>query len=184
MLDLMYSDDVIELLNWGVKDVTYVVGSDGQNKWAPGFPSGEDPTGTKAFADYFGGHTFLRGTKVTKIGVELTKNYNAFSLPIIQKWASQLEDGTMTGARVSWTGETAPQVSAEESERIGEEMTPITTHVQEMMVSFITGDRDFSEWDAFQKELRKLGDLDYVIDLYNSKPAPIVQPRDWENYFK
>ena len=183
ILDLSYSDEMIEIANWGLEGVTFVKGADGKNKWAPGFPSGEDPAGTKVFADYFTSFAFLGGTKITKIGVELTKNYNQYSMPVIEKWAAQLADGTMTGARVSWTGETAPQVTAEEGERVGEEMTPITTHVQEMMVSFITGKRGFDEWDDFQKELRQLGDLNWVVDLYNSYPTPVVQPRDWDRYF-
>ncbi len=183
MLDLMYSDEVINIRNWGVEGITYVTGADGKNKWAPGFPAAGEDNPTLAFADYFTGHTFLRGTNVSKTNVEMTKAYNEYTMPIIQKWAAQLADGTMTGARVSWTGDTAPRITVEESEFVGEEMTPITTHVQEMMVAFIMGERDFAEWDDFQAELRSLGDVDSVIDLYNSYPAPVVQPRDWANYF-
>ena len=52
--------------------------------------------------------------------------------------------------------------TAEEAERIADISTAIDSYVNESITAFITGIKDFSEWDAYLAELEKMHLEDYI----------------------
>lgn len=43
------------------------------------------------------------------------------------------------------------------------------TYVKESIVNFIKGEMSLSDWDKFQAELKKLGDYEGILEMYNNK---------------
>ena len=181
MLDYFVSDEATELFGWGIEGVTYRK-VNGKNEWMPDIKVGANPNGTKPLDDFMGMRTLPLTGIVTKMKVEYSKAYQGDAWKIIRSWVDRLATGWYTAANITWQGE-APLLSAEEGERVGEEMGPVNTHLKENMVKFVTGDRSFDEWDQFQKELNNLGDIKYVLDLYASKKPPKKYPRNWAAYW-
>ena len=52
--------------------------------------------------------------------------------------------------------------TAEEAERIADISTAIDSYVNESITAFVTGIKDFSEWDAYLAELEKMHLEDYI----------------------
>ncbi|MFJ7936672.1 extracellular solute-binding protein [Sporosarcina sp. NPDC096371] len=50
----------------------------------------------------------------------------------------------------------------EENDRVSAIMTDAQTYVDEMTAAFVTGKKDFSEWDSYKKTLDKMGLPDYL----------------------
>ncbi|MNG38503.1 hypothetical protein D3C84_1262340 [compost metagenome] len=57
----------------------------------------------------------------------------------------------------------------DESDLKANTMTPIETYVKESAVKFIKGEVDFSEWGKFQDTIKKMGDFESILKLYNDK---------------
>jgi hypothetical protein len=64
-------------------------------------------------------------------------------------------------------------------------MNPVRTFIEESVYEFVKGDRSFDEWDSFVEEVNSYGDIDWILELYNSKLnlRPKRVKRDWNNYF-
>jgi len=56
----------------------------------------------------------------------------------------------------------APAMTDEENKAIADIKTSIDSYVSENIIAFITGNRDFSEWDAYVAEIERMGIETYV----------------------
>ena len=73
-----------------------------------------------------------------------------------------------------------PKITEEEADKIASIVNPINTYISEMQTKFILGDADIAtEWDAFVARIKKMGDIDYVLNVYNSKPQYTLDKRSW-----
>lgn len=55
----------------------------------------------------------------------------------------------------------------DEREQITAVMSPVNTFVAEMQNKFINGKESFDNWAEFQDKIKKMGDIDKVLQIYD-----------------
>ena len=182
ILDWLYSPEATELFNWGVEGVTFRKNADGSKEYLPDFITGTNPGGTKNLRnDYAVGMPILSHCWLSEVAPSMLQSQNAGSYKLLEKAIDGLVSGRHAGP--FFVQPLRPNLSPDESDKVSEILTPINTYVRENMVKFIKGDRSFDTWDTFVSDIRRLGDIDWVMELYNSKVAPGRAKRDYSTYW-
>lgn len=63
------------------------------------------------------------------------------------------------------------QFTQDESQKISEIMNPVKTFVTEEQAKFVSGKSSFEDWSKFTDKLKKMGDIDKVLQIYNDAAA-------------
>ena len=168
-LDYQLSDDVSDIVNWGIKGETYTVGSDQSKKYTDAIL--KDVSGSLS--------KYGIGTGTCRSGV-FPQIQDALSFVQQESAQNNLADGKAVRAKPSVLkrdymknkDEEEPMavvtpLTAEETEQYAEIMTPINTYASEQATKFIKGQRPFSEWNKFIGELNAMGDIQKAMDIYN-----------------
>ena len=171
-IDNVMSEKSYELFEWGLEGLTFRRTDDGGYETLPEFANntaGLRELGVGNFHDpryiHYSDRAFTWFAKTKKGDVGRV----AMAADI-----KRLQAGEMIPL-VNWP---RPLMTGEQNDEISKIMTPVNTFVEEERIKFITGDRDLSEWDDFIAEIRKLGDIDKVLDFYNSgKQFPMGERR-------
>ena len=101
--------------------------------------------------------------------------------PIPIKWNEEIFVPYFQSQPELWSDGTGNQsLTPEENERKAAIMAPVETYVKEGIVMFINGRRPISEIDQFIEEIKKMGDIQAVLQMYNSKPRPVQWTRAGE----
>jgi putative aldouronate transport system substrate-binding protein len=183
VLDWMFSEEATELFNWGVEGVTFQFNADGEREYLPDFITGANPTGTKNLRTEYGvGWPILPFTWLSEVHPSSLQSQNADSYTLVEKAIEGLVSGRHSGPY--FVQPLRPIVTPDEGDMIAEIMTPINTYIRENMVKFIKGDRGFDTWDSFVSDIRKLGDIDWVMELYNTKDVIVRAKRNYRTYWK
>lgn len=165
-MDLQISDEMNDLLSWGVEGVTYNV-VDGEKHLADDL------------ADKMQEYAYGTGNCRAGIFPQIINQASQLDLQVQQGFLrdGEVEVNTVPGyIRENFSpDECTPeskvkgqQLSAEDSEWYANAMTPINTYAAEQMALFISNSRSFDEWDAYVEEIKSMGDLDKAIELMNS----------------
>ncbi|WP_435170649.1 hypothetical protein [Paenibacillus glycanilyticus] len=174
LIDHQYSEKMMDLMNWGVEGTTYVV-KDGKKELAPNILNASNiyeelnkygvGTTNKARA----GIVWTPQDKLAKYTDpgSITTFYHDGKAEEISYWVA---NGTYAKDAVS-PNDFAPRVvfTKDENDKKASIMTPIDTYVNESMIKFIKGEMKFSEWDDFQNKLKKMGDYEEVVKMFNDK---------------
>ncbi len=148
-INWFYTDEAIELVSWGKQGETYDI-VDGQKKFITG-------DGSKTVQSLYGINT--RGANICfdpdAIGETISKEQYEVTDFLLEHTVADL-DPTM------WLA-----LSAEESQKISELSTSLSTFVSENLQKFIIGQRPLSEWDSFQEELSKMP-IDEILSIYEN----------------
>ncbi|HML45856.1 MAG TPA: hypothetical protein PKE04_03790, partial [Clostridia bacterium] len=176
LCDYQYSQEMIDLTNWGIEGVTYTVGDNGEHGYTEEILNAP-----------------VRQTKLAEYGVNQSMSCRSGLL-----WLPQLNDaaikllnpiptyyqGQPGEDMVSWEFYTkvredfnnvlppTPAMAAFtdlENEDISIHKTALETFVREQYILFVTGARDMSQWDDFVGEIDNYGDYAMLEKLYNSK---------------
>lgn len=171
LMDLQYSDEVVDLVCWGVEGETYEVDENGEKHilsivredpdYGPSLAFGQGscraavfPTAQSAVANNDGaltGPIYYNGELDTDITT------NDF---VIENFDESMCEPTSLIV-------TKP-LSSSQNEEYANIMTPVETFAKEQKVKFIKGERSFDEWDQYLEELNAMGDIQAAMDLYNS----------------
>ena len=146
---------------------------------------GINPGGTKNLrSDYGAGMPILSHCWLSQVAPSMLQSQNADSYVLLEKAMNGLVSGRQTGP--FFLQPLRPNLTPDESEKVSEILTPRNTYVRGNMVKFMKGDRSFNTWatwEDFAKDIRRLGDIDWVMNLYNSKVAPGRAKRDYSSYW-
>ncbi|WP_069201822.1 extracellular solute-binding protein [Bacillus niameyensis] len=144
-IDWTFSEEGRDTLSWGVEGETYEV-ENGEKKWIQEYPSPSElrtDTGLSLFGTYswfdYDAHMALFSDEVKK-AYEDDPQYDAPVVPV-------------------------PAFTDEEQEIIAIKGEAIAKHRDEEIAKFIIGKRDFSEWDAYVEEIKKLG-IDEMLEIH------------------
>ncbi len=181
LCDLQYSDEVIELISWGIEGESFVYGEDGKPTLVDEIKNDEDPWGK---ANEWG----MRASASTRPGLQCATDTAAYldlapndpcyvngelvEMPwelafANEPWPeSELIPPTVFEPPITWTTEEAQQNS--------NAMTAIQTYVDETKIKFIQGDEPLENWDIFVQTITDMG-YQEVLDRYNAKAAEIVE---------
>ncbi|REE69731.1 putative aldouronate transport system substrate-binding protein [Paenibacillus taihuensis] len=174
LLDYQYSDKMIDLLMWGIEGKSYEV-KDGQKQYLPALKSAPD------FVDQLA-KMGVSASMSTRPGIVFTPQERIAvytSVPDVLFYhdgKAQLENYYIAsneygGSESISPNDRAPKVmlSKDETDEVADTMTPIDTYVQESAVKFIKGEMGFDQWDNYLATIKKMGDLQAILDLQNSK---------------
>ncbi|WP_314589243.1 extracellular solute-binding protein [Paenibacillus terrigena] len=174
LLDYQYSDKMVDLLMWGIEGKSYEV-KDGKKQFLPALIQSDDFVGELA---KLGVSASMR----TRPGIVFTPQERIAkytSIPDVMFYhdgKAQMENYWFASDKYGGKESIAPMDHApkmmftkDESDLKANTMTPIETYVKESAVKFIKGEMDFSEWGKFQDTIKKMGDYESILKLYNDK---------------
>lgn len=170
LMDLQYSDDIVNLLTWGVEGESYEV-VDGVKKMTKKYL--DDP---KLMTD------IALGSGTCRPGV-FPQPQNVTQMAETAPVGDIFYKGKTTTERVfdfiqrdfdkalvnPASTVTLEPLTTDESQNYSNIMTAVKTFTDEQRVKFIKGERSFDEWDKYLEEIKKMGDVDAAMAIYNAK---------------
>ncbi|GLX67736.1 extracellular solute-binding protein [Paenibacillus glycanilyticus] len=173
LLDLQYKPDIINLVTWGIDGTTYTKDASGKptfidsikqaaNPWVEG-----DKYGMRASSSYRPG---LQMAIDTRAFVDFAPKDSGIinGKPVDQPWETAFKDLPFPNDYVPpMVFQPSVEFTDDEREQITSVMSPVNTYVAEMQNKFINGKESFANWADFQAKIKKTGDLDKVLNIYN-----------------
>ena len=151
LLDYQYTDEIIELVNWGLEGETFKV-VDGEKQWLIDAEERKN----------------LGLDSRSGMWVAIDQDCFDSTLDPIDLKTVRTSNANLTNYAFYEPKKTL-SFTAEELDRISQVMTPIDTFYSEQIISFITGKLNMeSDWDDF---IRTITDMGYqeILDLYRDK---------------
>lgn len=170
LMDLQYSDEVVDLVCWGVEGTTYTVDENGEKHLVPEFRTDPDFGPSLAF-----GQGTCRAAVFPTQQSQVANNDGLLTGPTYYK--GELMDISHNDFVIENFDESMCEptslivtmpLSSSQNEEYANIMTPVETFAKEQKVKFIKGERSFDEWDQYLEELNAMGDIQAAMDLYNS----------------
>jgi putative aldouronate transport system substrate-binding protein len=175
IVDYQYSDEMIELMNWGIEGKTYEINEDGLKEFLPEIMKADDPAQEL-------GKLGVSSSQVCRSGIVFTPQdfeANIAQLPTEpwyhdggfiehQYWIATHEFG---GKESVAPFDRAPKLifTQEESDTKANTMTPVDSYASESRTKFILGEMSFDQWDQYKANLLDMGDYPSILETYNKK---------------
>ncbi|RCX18620.1 putative aldouronate transport system substrate-binding protein [Fontibacillus phaseoli] len=175
-IDYQYSDEMIQLITWGIEGTTYTMGEDGVPTFVDSLKTAEDPwlegdkygmrasrnhnpglqmvSDARAFVDFAATDYTVFNGKYEEVPIEKAEFLTSLPMP---------ENDYVP----SWLSEPSIQLTGSESQRVSEIMNPIKTFVTEEQAKFVAGKNSFDNWQAFIDKVKKMGNIDEALKIYN-----------------
>ena len=179
LLDYQYSDEMMELANWGIEGITFNKNADGTRTYTDIIRKADNPQlklaeyGVNQSMSVRSGIQFMPQDKDSAIqllspvpvyrdGSESSENFWKFTSEVYGEASINPHD-------------LAPPImfTAEEKYELNTIRTALETYVKENVFKFIVGDKDLGQWDAFIKSLDSVGNYKKLVDSYNNKMREI-----------
>ena len=157
-LDYAYTDDGNLYWNFGKKGVSWDYGPDGKPAYLPLVTN--DPDGLNNAIDKYGGSTWS-GNCIQATALLYMKNTQQ-SIDANDLWFYPNKDIT-----AAWTVPNGVSLTADESTRAADLRSAISTYVNEASIQFITGQANFSTWDAYVNRVNTMG-LPELLKIYQT----------------
>lgn len=176
IVDFQYSEEMLNLFNWGIEDVTYIYNPDGSRTMVDEIMNAPNPSDAMAEFGINTSYSVRSGIQF----VPQDRDVPALVFPPTPAWINGNFD-TMT---TSWAyyhdlimegaAQRRPQtpvlrwgeVEVEQRNLI---RTALDTFANEERIKFIRGERSLSEWDVYLTELNNFGDIEQLLRLFNDK---------------
>ncbi|GIN71505.1 hypothetical protein J14TS2_19800 [Bacillus sp. J14TS2] len=175
-VDLQYDPEVIRLLTWGIEGTTYTLDSEGNPTFTDEFRDAGDPW---AVGDKYG----IRASKKYRPGLQISSDSKAFvdfAATDYTYFDGKYEETPIEKSPYltnlpmpdndyvpPFYDEPAIQLTQSENQEVSEIMNAITTYVEEQEARFVNGDQSFGNWEEFITKVKKMGDIDRVLEIYN-----------------
>ncbi|MCT1398434.1 extracellular solute-binding protein [Paenibacillus sp. p3-SID867] len=175
-IDYQYSDEMIQLITWGIEGTTYTIGEDGVPTFVDSLKTAKDPwlegdkygmrasrnhnpglqmvSDARAFVDFAATDYTVFNGKYEEVPIEKAEFLTSLPMP---------ENDYVP----SWLSEPSIQLTGDESQRVSEIMNPIKTFVTEEQAKFVAGKNSFDHWQAFIDKVQKMGNIDEALKIYN-----------------
>lgn len=171
LADFMFSDEITVLRNWGVEGVTYEVNADGSMSYLPSIKTGANPAGTIETGDIgFGKNPIGALFGIQSVEAMKTKDYAPKDIASMDDLVDALDNGILLPDYPVST----PEMTPEELETVSTILAPIETYIDESIYKFIMGSMSFDDWDEFIANIESYGDIQTVLDIYNSKEMNVL----------
>ncbi len=173
MIDYCYSDEMKELITYGILNETYTKDASGKCTLMPNITGAENPMAEKdkwGFGEAGG----------CRSGLIKVVNYDV-TMQIIGKqkaWSG----GKFVDLNYMYVDPSPESVipvpppisyTADEAAQKANVMTPIDTYVDEQFTKLIIGDIGFDQWDSIIAKITDMGDYQSILDMMNAKLAAI-----------
>lgn len=173
LLDYQYSDEIVELANWGIEGLTYTRNENGEKEFVPELMNAENFS--TALSKYG-----VNSSLSVRSGIQCIPLHQPEGKPAEKRETYSAEKGyymiennkieKLTDGVERDPENIAPPVrfSKEEREEKTNILTPILTYIEENSVKFITGQKSFDEYDAFIEGVSDMGDYERLLNIYNN----------------
>jgi len=167
LMDYNYSDEITTLWNWGIEGTTYKVNADGKKEFLPDVKNSMNQKGTIDLTSLglFNMKDLQTTRRVEMDALMLTTYPGPKEIEAINEQSAAFKSGRLIPANF----QPLPAVTSEEASKVSNVMNPIDTYIKESSVSFVTGKKSIDKWDDFIAEIKKMGDVDSILQIYNSK---------------
>ena len=169
-----YSQEMIDLAMWGIEGETYVVKEDGSKVYTDEIMNSDDVQA--ALAVYGLGNSIRSGIQIMPALSECGSASQGY-MPVYED--GEYHTDTLYEFLDMVNGDTAinpnsiapsPTFTEDERDFISSITTPVTTYVRENLTKFVVGELSVeADWDNFIAGISGMGDIDAVVELYNSK---------------
>jgi putative aldouronate transport system substrate-binding protein len=173
-----YEADTIRLITWGIEGLTYTLKSDGSPTFVEKFHQAADfwavgdEYGIRASAKFRPG---LQGPIDTFAFIECAPKDNAIIDGKFVQVPYETAFPNQPWPTSPWIPpyEKSPPIAFTPDENNANSVitTAVQTYVDEETMKFITGERNFNQWNAFVTQVRNMN-IQTVLDMYNRKAAP------------
>ena len=163
LMDLCISDELTDLINWGVKGISYDIDADGNKYFLDDYATSTEKQ------QEVGMNTLHLGRMIHNSSWFVSFAKNEAVAPVGNIAQDMLCDAFRDGTLAHRLETRAkPTFTQEENDTISMSTTPMSTYQNENIILFITGERPMDEWDAFVEEYKTMGNLEEVISIYNN----------------
>ncbi len=175
-INYLYDDDVVRLLTWGMEGKSYTLDENGNPKFVDEIMNAADPWGA---GDKFG----MRASKNMRPGIQLVTDSKAFVALAADDWlyydgGLHQEPFEQSPYYLSFPypendyippyfNEPILQFTDDESQEKSQMTTIMETYRDEMQARFITGEENMDNWDSYMDELKKMIDVERLLQIYN-----------------
>jgi len=177
-LEFIASQAFAETFYWGFEGVTYEVAEDGSRQFLDSWTS-MPPEENKATI----------GIQVSYGVQPFVTQYHA-SDALVARFAEECQRGLTVAAEKLKSGEYAtyygrnvPLFDDDAKDLINSITGPVGTYVEENLIAFVLGRKPMSEWDAFIDGIADYGDMNRVVELYNSAEQGPVRATQFEREY-
>lgn len=177
LIDLQYSDDVLRLITWGIEGVTYTLDDKGEPHFVDEFKNAPDVWEE-------GNKTGMRTSSKSRPGLQMSADAKAWvdmaaDDYLYYEGALHIEPFEKSEYYLNMPypdNEYIPpeffgpqvQLTADEKQEYTKIMTAVDTYRDEMQSKFIKGEMSFDKWDKYQEDMKKMGDVDTAMEIYNT----------------
>jgi putative aldouronate transport system substrate-binding protein len=170
LMNLWFTEDVINLRTWGIEGLTYSVSDNGKKTFIK-----EIENGTISMSTIFGSFTDgLLGPSAPYGSADVS-----FGLyPFLREGSTFICNAIRSGqAQIFLSDYPRPKFTEEQAEEISRIVSDLDTYTSENEMEFVTGRQSFDDWDSFISGYTNIGDIGKVLGYYNSAPQfPSVTP--------
>lgn len=179
-IDLQYSPELIDLITWGIKDVTYTVNEKGEKHFIDSILKSPNPFDE---GDKYG----MRASTKHRPGLAVASDSAAYvdmaRMDYIWYDGKVHEEPLEKSPYITELpypksdyippNYDAPKISfsTEDGAEVARIMGPVYTYRDEMLSKFIKGEESFDNWDKYIENLKQMGDIDTVLKMYNDAAA-------------
>jgi putative aldouronate transport system substrate-binding protein len=176
LVDFQYSREMLDLFNWGVEGVTYRRNADGSKQFTDEIMRAANMT--VKMAEYG-----INTSYSVRSGIQFVPQDRDVAVATMSQVPSYI-DGNFNQTRSCWkyydeieqAGKAKqyplnPPVSftADQQTANARIITAVNTYTDEYLIKFITGEISLDYWDRYLAEMKNFGDMDQVLDNYNSQ---------------
>lgn len=169
-----YNQEMIDLCMWGIEDVTYTVREDGSKMYTDEIMSSADVQVT--LAGYGLGNNIRSGLQIMPSMSESTSASQGY-VPCYDNGEYFFDTIYEVSDRINGVEAInpnhiapSPTFTEDELDIIGMTTTPVDTYVTENLTKFVNGELKIdTDWAAFIDGIHAMGDINAVVELYNSK---------------
>ena len=144
--DWLYTDEVAQLLSWGVEGETY-----------------KEENGKKMLLNATDLTAFRKSTGLSTFGTYLRFDYDSQ----ISAFSPELSEAYIEDKKYDMEPLIPFAFTSDEQQIASTTGQAIDKHRDEMIAKFIIGQRDLAEWDKFKEEIKNLG-LDKMLEIYSA----------------
>jgi putative aldouronate transport system substrate-binding protein len=171
LIDFMISDQVDELVNWGIEGETFEIDENGNRKFLDDVRTRANRLGTIDLEKDYSLYTHINYKQFSWMSASTTTWDAQNMVTLGESWLPIWEGIQQYGAEhpevVISRGIADVQYTVDEIEELSILLGRANTYCAEMLTAFVTGKRPMSEWDQAIAELKEVGNLDRVLEIAN-----------------
>ena len=178
LLELVTSKDFAEVYYWGWEGETFERDKDGnpsfKEEWLNMSP--EDNLKQVGTQGHYWFHNYVPQSPVADAIA------NAYA-PEVKRSLDIVADKVESGEYAQYYGRGGPDFDQAANDEITGTVNAVATYVEENLTNFVLGRKPMSEWDDFIAGISGVGDMNRVLELYNSAEPGPIRPTQFERKY-